>query len=226
MRRVLSNRPILCLVTDRQRLTGTRDPNQSLDHLIRQIADAAHAGVDLIHVRERDLPDRILMDLVARLVHAVSGTRASVVVNDRLDIALSAGAAGVHLRADSLPPARVRAILPPGFLIGRSVHDPAEARELGRASCVDYLVLGTVFPTSSKPGVALGPPALAAAVRSVDVPILAIGGITVETAHAVARAGAAGIAAIGLFIPTPRGPALSEIVERLRQVFDTSGGVV
>jgi len=215
------------LVTDRQRLTGTRDPSQSLPPLIRQIAEAARAGVDLIQVRERDLPDRLLVDLVAQSVGAVAGTSASVVVNDRLDIALAARAAGIHLRADSFPPQRARVVVPAGFLIGRSIHGAVEAGDVTRTSQVDYLILGTVFPTSSKAGGALlGASVLAAATGRVDVPILAIGGVTLDTAHTVARAGAAGIAAIGLFIPTPEGPALPQLVARLRQAFDTSGSVV
>ena len=82
-------RPIICLVTDRQR-TGTEDDQ------VRLAGVAAEAGVTLVHVRERDLDDRQLYDLTTRIVDAVRTTPAKVVVNDRVDVALGAGAHGVH----------------------------------------------------------------------------------------------------------------------------------
>jgi thiamine-phosphate pyrophosphorylase len=124
-------------VTDRQRSGGA-------DGVVARAAWAARAGVHLVQVRERDLEGRALTDLVARCVAAVRGTRARVVVNERFDVALAAGAHGVHLRAGSMAAARVRGAAPPGFLIGRSVHAPEEAADPG---AVDYLIFGTVFAT-------------------------------------------------------------------------------
>jgi thiamine-phosphate pyrophosphorylase len=98
----------ICLVTDRRR----RSPTE-------QAAEAADAGVDLIQIRERDLDASELAAIVTRIVQITRGSRSRVVVNDRLDIALACEADGVHLRGDSIPPARARAIVPPGFLIGR-----------------------------------------------------------------------------------------------------------
>jgi thiamine-phosphate pyrophosphorylase len=122
-----------------------------------------------------------------------------VVVNDRADVALAAGASGVHLRADAVPAQRIRRLVGPGFVIGRSVHGASEAQTV--APGADYLAMGTIFPTRSK-----GPDApvaglrgLEATCRAVNVPVLAIGGVTPDNAGAVAAAGAAGIAAIGLF---------------------------
>lgn len=186
-------------------------------------AAAARAGVDLIQVRERDLADRALLDLVSRVLAAVEGTLTSVVVNDRLDIALAAGAHGVHLRADSLAPAAARRIAPPGFIIGRSVHTEDEARLVEQHGGADYLVFGTVFPSASKPG--RGPTginALRRACAAVQLPVLAIGGMTVERAVDVARAGASGIAAIDLFIGSSDGSAeMAQTVGQLRDAFDT-----
>ena len=138
-------------------------------------------------------------------------------VNDRVDIALAAGAAGVHLRADSPPAAAVRAIVPTGFLIGRSVHSEGEAIEAA-ATGVDYLILGTIFPTASKPagGAPLGLEPLARAVRAIDTPILAIGGVTADNVGKIAAAGAAGFAAIGLFADLPGEPAEVESVVALQ----------
>ena len=185
-------RPAICLVTDRRRL-----PSPQHDNLVRLAASAAAAGVDLIHLRERDLDDRSLLALARDVVRAAAGAR--VVVNDRADIAIAAGAAGVHLRADSVPASRLRAWVPEPFLIGRSIHS---AEEAGRVEGgLDYLVLGTVYPTASKPGRTgvVGLEALREACRATRLPVLAIGGITADRVTDIAAAGAAGFAAIGLF---------------------------
>jgi len=199
----------ICLVTDRRQ----RPP-------VDQAREAADAGVDLIHVRERDLEARALFELAAAVVEATRGSSAKVVVNDRVDVALTCGAGGVHLRGESIPAAQVRAIAPPGFLIGSSVRSGAEA---GSAAASDYLVAGTVFPTASKPGMAafLGVDGLAAVVRATTLPVLAIGGISVERAADVAATGARGVAAIGLFADAER--PIKEVVRQLRERFNIGG---
>ena len=200
----------ICLVTHRQR----RPP-------IEQTADAVDAGVDLIHIRERDLDAAALTSLVLRVVELTRGSRTRVVVNDRLDVALACGADGVHLRGDSLPPARVRSIVPRGFLIGRSVHARDEA--LAVAPDVDYLIAGTVFPTASKPGRTdlLGVQGLASIASAVSVPVLAIGGVAPERAGELAAAGAAGIAALALFADPDR--PIKDVVLALRARFNIGG---
>jgi thiamine-phosphate pyrophosphorylase len=179
---------MLCLVTDRR-----------VRPVVEQCREAVRAGVDMIQVRERDLDGGRLASLVTELVRLTRGTATRVVVNDRLDVALACRADGVHLRGDSIPPGRARTSAPAGFLIGRSVHHEAEAKAV--APDVDYLIAGTVFPTSSKPGLTecLGVEGLARICRSVSVPVLAIGGMTPDRLADVATAGAAGVAAIGLF---------------------------
>lgn len=219
---------IICLVTDRRRLVLPPGNEESATAaLVRLVADAAHAGVDLVQIRERDLEARALTDLVARAVDVTGGTGTRVVVNDRLDVALAAGAHGVHLRADSIPAARARTLAPPGFLIGRSVRGEREAETAAAADSLDYLILGTVCATTSKPieHPPVGMGELERAVRRTSVPILAIGGMTLETIPMVARAGAAGVAAIGLFHPSP-GHAdeptdLAGTVAAVRRLFDS-----
>jgi thiamine-phosphate diphosphorylase len=208
------NRPILCAVTDRRRLAV--DDAGDANVIVAQARDAADAGIDLFQIREPDLPDRVLFELTQRVLAAVaaagSGTR--VLVNDRLDVALAAGAHGVHLRGQSFSAARARAITgarasAASFLIGRSVHSVEEAVAAEAAGGLDYLILGAMFPTSSKPAdhPLAGIETLRAAVQACRrLPILAIGGITLENAEQIARAGAAGLAAIGLFLG-PRQPA-------------------
>jgi thiamine-phosphate pyrophosphorylase len=161
------------------------------------------AGVDLIQVRERDLDAAALAALVIELLIIATGTPTRIVVNDRIDVALACGADGVHLRGDSIPIASARRLAPAGFLIGRSVHG---VREAIAAAGADYLIAGTVFPSASKPAAAplLGLEGLSAIVRAVDRPVLAIGGVSGERIDEVAAAGAAGFAAIGLFMaPQP-----------------------
>jgi len=194
------------------------------------VESAAHAGVDLIHIRERDLEARALVDLCARCLAAAAATTAKIVVNDRVDVALAAGADGVHLRSDSVDAPTARTLAPSGFLVGRSVHGAREAGEIARRGGVDYLIFGTVFPSASKPG---GPSSanvdeLARACAAAPVPVLAIGGIDEARAEAAAKAGAAGVAAIGLFIPPAGVPVdrhLECIIATLRRVFDTCGVV-
>jgi thiamine-phosphate pyrophosphorylase len=213
---VTLERPIVCLVT-----AGTlRRGHDATRPILETLQRAARAGVDLIHIRERDLDDRSLLTLVRAAVRSVESTRARIVVNDRVDIALTAGAAGVHLRGDSVAASEVRRIVPSGFIVGRSVHDEAEAAAVAADGGCDYLTFGTVFPSGSKPEGhrSAGVDALRRVAARVTMPVLAIGGISVEDAPAIAAAGAGGIAAIGLFA---RSPALAADVARVRRAFDT-----
>jgi thiamine-phosphate diphosphorylase len=182
------------MITDRRRLGGGEDA------LVQRVAAAAKAGVHLVQVRERDMEARDLSRLVARCVTAVHGTRTRILVNDRLDVALTAGAHGVHLRGDSMPASRARALAPIGFLIGRSVHTVTEAVMAHADGGLDYLLFGAVFATPSKPGHRpAGVSALADVVRALPLPVLAVGGVTSETAPQLAGTGCAGYAAIGWF---------------------------
>src|SRR5205085_3613747 len=142
--------------------------------------------------------DRALVRLVRDMLDAVRGAGTRVLVNDRVDVAIAAGAGGVHLRADSAAASRVRAIAPPAFMIGRSVHSIAEVDEAVRDGGCDYLLFGTVFPSAGKyEGHVAGIDALAAVCRRSPVPIVAIGGMNEERAREAAAAGTAGVAGVG-----------------------------
>jgi thiamine-phosphate diphosphorylase len=198
-------RPVLCLVTDRQRLApGARTEREALRALEAQLAAAIAAGVDLIQIRERDLESGVLAAFVRGVIARAQGAPTAIVVNDRADVALVSGAGGVHLRSDGPPVERVRGLGPPGWIVGRSIHSAAEALTHGSA---DYLLLGTVFPSESKPAgsPAIGLEGLRAAAGAGPAPILAIGGVDPANAAACISAGASGIAAIGAFLP--KGPA-------------------
>jgi thiamine-phosphate pyrophosphorylase len=190
----------ICLVTDRRRLmrAGASDAD-ARRCLLAQARFAVEAGVDLIQIRERDLEAAALAALVSELLAVTRRTPTRIVVNDRLDVALAAGADGVHLRGDSIAIAAARRLAPAGFLVGRSVHDAAAAAD---AVDADYLIAGTVFPSRSKEPSRqlLGLDGLRAIVSATVVPVLAIGGIAIARLDAVAATGVAGIAAIGAFI--------------------------
>jgi thiamine-phosphate diphosphorylase len=206
---------VICFVTDRRRAA---DP--SCSYLLERIHDAAIAGVDIIQIRERDLPDRELLALVRDALTAVRRTPARILVNDRVDIALAAGAAGVQLRSDSVDPTRVRAMAPHGFVIGRSIHEPAEA---AAAHDCDFLVFGTVFPSAGKaPGHRFaGVDLLRDACARSRVPVLAIGGVDETNAGTVAAAGAAGVAAVGIFMADRPVGELESAVRAIRAAFDS-----
>jgi thiamine-phosphate pyrophosphorylase len=200
------------MVTDRRRL----DPPAE-EALIRRVGLAARAGIHLVQIRERDMPDGALLALVQQVVAAVRGTRTRVLVNDRVDVALAAGAHGVHLRGDSVPAARVRSLKPSAFLIGRSVHSRDEVAALCAEGAVDYLLFGTVFPTAAKPDqAAAGVAGVADAVNAAGgLPVLAIGGVTLANSRALAGTGCSGIAAIGQFSDGPEHELASTVAAAL-----------
>ena len=213
--------PVLCLVTDRARCGGT-------DGLVELVRQAAAAGVHLVQVRERDLEANALCELVRRCIDVVQGTRTRILVNDRFDVAVAAGAHGVHLPSYGVPACRIRPIAPAGFLIGRSVHAVEEAAAVVHEGGIDFLVFGAVFPTESKPGFQpAGVELLRRVVDSVPVPVLAIGGVTTERFGMVAAAGAAGIAAIGLFADAGREHTnrLQMLAAQAALAFDTPSSV-
>jgi thiamine-phosphate pyrophosphorylase len=197
-------RPVISVVTDRHRYPDG-DDDIRIERLIEDVRRAVAAGVDLIQVRERGLPDRSLLGLVRRIVAESVGSGALVLVNGRTDVALTAPAAGVHLPAASPPAMRIRELVPAEFVIGRSVHSVEEAIAAEEAGGCDYLIFGTVFGSAGKPSdhVAAGVDALRRVSASVHLPVLAIGGIDPARAGEVAAAGAAGVAAIGMFSTTP-----------------------
>jgi thiamine-phosphate pyrophosphorylase len=189
--------PIVCVVTRARGVQGSAER----DALLARLASAAAAGATMIQIRERLLDDRMLTGFVAELVALTRETACRVLVNDRTDIAIAAGAAGVHLKERSVAPADVRRIVPPEFVIGRSVHSEDDAVAVESAGGCDYLMFGTVFPSASKPvdHPIAGLDALRRVSTRVSLPVLAIGGVTLSRAGGVAAAGAAGAAAITLF---------------------------
>jgi thiamine-phosphate pyrophosphorylase len=171
--------------------------------LFCQIADHArpHPQADWFQLRSKHLPARPLYALARQAL--LLAPEKKIIVNSRLDVALAARAHGVHLPAHSPAPRLLRAITPPGFLIGVSCHTLAELRQ-AEAEGADYVFFSPIFQAFSKPDYhpGLGLPALREACAAVNIPLFALGGITVENAQHCEEAGAAGVAGISLF-PSP-----------------------
>jgi len=170
------------------------------DRNLRGVERSLAEGVDWVQVRDKELLARDLLDLVRRVLALPNPAGTKILVNTRMDVALAAGAAGLHLPAGSIPPSRWRSIAPPGFLIGVSCHTVDEVRA-AEAEGADYVLFGPVFAPLSKASdlPPRGLSGLAEAARVVKIPVLALGGITRQNAEECVLAGAAGIAAISLF---------------------------
>jgi thiamine-phosphate pyrophosphorylase len=196
MRKIFpAKRPLFYYVTDRKGLLGTS--------VIASIRKAIEGGVDFVQIREKDLEDRALFDLTRSALAFARGTECRILVNGRADIALAAGADGVHLPSTGLQIADIRPWVPDDFLIGVSVHTLSEIHR-ACAQGADYLLLGHVFPTNSKAayGLPLGLRRLRNACAASSAPVLGLGGIKAESIDSVLNAGAAGVAGIGLFQET------------------------
>lgn len=211
--------PVICYVTDRKSF-GADD--RAINSSIARIDAAIAAGVDWVQIREKDLPGRELFELARAAVHKAATGGALVFVNDRLDVALAAGAAGVHLGSESLPVGEVirwcrDGNAPAGFRIGVSCHSLEDVRQAESAGAA-YAFFGPIFDTPSKRefGAPQGIAKLAEVCSAVRIPVIAIGGMGAENGAECIRAGASGIAAIRMFQEATDAAGLREAVARLR----------
>lgn len=180
--------PCLCLVTDRR---VARDN----DDLAARVAAAVAGGVDLVQLREKDLPGGQLLKLAVALKERI-GSRARLIINERVDVAAALPAAGIQLAEDALPVAAARRLLEQDALLGRSVHSLDGAKQ-AVADGADFLVAGTMYASGSHPGEPpAGPELIRQIAADIDTPILGIGGITPDNVGAVMQAGASGVAVI------------------------------
>lgn len=213
-------KPIIYLITSGSTTNKTTPDSPEFSQLLTLIKTAVAAQIPLIQIREKALNTRVLYELTRRAVGIAHGSSTRVLVNDRFDVALGAGAAGVQLTAQSLSARVVRSATSSRFVIGVSTHSVHEAEE-ARSGGADLVLFGPVFETESKRS--FGPPQglskLADIAAAVDTPVIAIGGIAIENVRECLRHGAAGIAAIRLLNDSN---SLLETVAAIRKAGATS----
>jgi thiamine-phosphate pyrophosphorylase len=209
-------KPISYLLTSGQTTAATTSNSKDFQHILLLIEAAVTAKIDLIQVREKDLTTKVLYELVTRDAGFTRRSATKLLVNDRADVAASAGANGVHLTTHSLPPAVVRQSFGNDFLIGVSTHSLHEA-QAAHDDKADFVVFGPVFQTPSK--AQYGSPVGLEQLKHVcaelkPFPILAIGGVTEDKLADCLRTGAQGIAAIRMFNDPQR---LRIVVEKIHE---------
>lgn len=220
--------PLLCYVTDRRSLAGI-GAAETREAFLKKIEAAAAAGIDWIQIREKDLSGKDCAAFTREALQRAAKSSennvvpARILVNDRLDVALSENAGGVHLGEKSLPVQEAKRLVSAcrgekDFLVGVSCHS-LDAAESAAKNGADYLFFGPVFATPSKAafGAPQGLERLAEVCGAVSIPVLAIGGVTLENAFSCFAAGASGIAAIRLFQDADD---LAALVQALRKMAD------
>ena len=179
----------LFVVTDRHQTNG-----RPLVPLLQRVLTV---GAPAIQLRERDLPAKELVTLAREVQAVMASRRSQLLINDRVDVALTMEGVGVHLRSDSLPVSVARQLLGAQRLLGISVHAVEEAVRV-ESQGVDYIVLGPIYETPTKQmfGPPLGIQTLEKACRLVRIPIIGIGGVTAARVREMRSAGAFGVAVI------------------------------
>jgi thiamine-phosphate pyrophosphorylase len=188
-----------------------------VDGLVGRARQAVNGGATMIQLRLTDETPRLLVEIARALCAAVPGI--PIIVNDRADVALAAGAHGVHLGVDGLAPTAVRRIVPERFIIGASV---AGSDELARTTGADYVGIGPVFGAGGRVGAdgTLGLAGFSELARRCTMPAVAIGGVSVENVGALRSAGAAGIAVISALFASADP---TQAARALRSALDASG---
>lgn len=206
----------LHLVTDTRH---GRDP-------LSEVAAALGAGVDWVQVRVKGCTDRDLYDLTVRVLEQAGAYDATVVVDDRADIALAAGAHGVHVGAEDIPVREVRRILGPDLLVGATAREPVAARAAVAAGA-DYLGVGPAFGTATKSGLPdpIGVDGVARTANAVDVPVVAIGGVDRDRLPELLAAGVHGAAVVSA-VSQAADPAAAAaaLLETIRMATPESAG--
>lgn len=177
-------------------------PEKMMSELLRKIEAAGRAGVDWVQIREKDLGERELAELAEEALRRVPES-CRILINGRIDVALATGAGGAHLGENAMPAAEAKRLLRARegkFLLGASVHSAGAAERAEKAGA-DYVIYGPVYATPSKAvyGEPQGLARLGDVGRRVSIPVIAIGGITLENAGACYESGAGGVAGIRIF---------------------------
>jgi thiamine-phosphate pyrophosphorylase len=204
------------------RLIVLTHPNPAAGDLVDVVTECLEAGCRAIQLRDKQASAADLYRQTVKLLPQVIRYDALLIVNDRLDVALAAGAHGVHLGPGDIPVAAVRAAVPSTFVVGYSTDDPAAGRSAAAAGA-DYLGVGAVYGTTSKDGLeneAIGAARVGSVVRATGLPCVGIGGITPENAGAVAAQGA-GVAVLGAVMHADRpGEVVGRLLQELSRAAD------
>lgn len=213
--------PIIYLITSGETTPQTTPQSKDFSLLLRLVQAAVAAQIDLIQLREKNLPTKILFDLTTKGAEIVRASHTRLLVNDRADVALAAGASGVHLTSHSINTSVIRRTFGAEFLIGVSTHSLEEV-ERARDDGADFVVYGPVFETASK--LVYGEPAGIESLQQVTAksgsfPVLALGGVALDNVADCFRAGASGVAAIRL-LDNP--DLLAGVVRKIRERFSES----
>jgi thiamine-phosphate pyrophosphorylase len=207
--------PTLCLITDRRQCVA--------GDLIQTVAKALTAGVRLIQLREKDLSGKDIFECAAKLRELTTKQKALLIINARTDVALAVKADGVHLGQTDYSPNDILPFVPKGFIVGASTHSIEEAKKAEKNGA-HYITFGPVWPTPSKAGYGkpVGIEKLREVVKSVTVPVFAIGGVKKHNAGTTLTSGAHGIAIISAIIASDD-PAQSAkgIIEEARKTKET-----
>ncbi|HEU4367450.1 MAG TPA: thiamine phosphate synthase [Methylomirabilota bacterium] len=180
--------PSLYVILDRGAARGR--------NLLDLLEAAVAGGSRMVQLREKEWPSGRLLPLAESLRARCANRGVTFIVNDRVDLALALGADGVHLGQDDLPARVARPLLRPGMILGVSTHSAEQARA-AQAAGADYVAVGSMFPTTTKPDFQLVGPELIRKLRAeISVPLIGIGGITHHNVAEVIRAGADGVAVI------------------------------
>ncbi len=180
------------------------DPDQTRRNILDDVNAALSGGATAVQLRAKTMTDRAALQLAKRLRQLCRNHDALFIINDRLDLALAAEADGVHLGVDDLPVTAARSLVPKEFVIGYSPQVDNEVAQ-AEANGADYIGIGPVFATGSKPdaGDAIGLGALRRRVRLTSLPGVGIGGINVSNAADVISAGAVGVSVISAILSAP-----------------------
>jgi len=215
--------PIIYLITNGATTSHSTPDSEEFLRLLNLVETAVTAEIPLLQIREKNLSGRSLYELTTRAAALVQDSSTRLLVNDRADVALAAGAHGVHLTSRSLPASVIRETYGPDLIVGLSTHSVAEA-QTAKSGGADFVLFGPVFETESKRmfGEPQGLTKLAEVSAAIpELPVIAVGGISIDNFELCLQAGARGIAAIRL-LNDPDG-LHSTVAEIRRGTAKTSG---
>lgn len=208
-----ATKPLTYLISSGATTSDTTPTSSAFSNILQLVEAAVNARIDLVQIREKQLKTRVLFELVYRAAGVCGGSSSRLLVNDRADVAVAAGANGVHLTSQSLGADVVRKAFGAELLIGVSTHIVEEVMN-AKTVGADFVVFGPVYETGGKPGA--GIEALRSAVNAASgLPVIALGGISIGQVSDCLGAGAAGVAAIRMFSDATK---LREIVEQIREI--------